>query len=37
MEEIDFSTTVCAFIHHEHIGRSNQEIMQVLNILYLVF
>jgi len=37
MEEIDLSTTVCAFIHHEHICRSNQEVMQVLKILYLVF
>jgi len=37
MDETDFSITVCAFIHHYNICRSNQEVMQVLNILYLVF
>jgi len=37
MEETDFSTTVSAFIHHDNICRSNQEVIQVLNVLYLGF
>lgn len=37
MGETDFSTTVSAFIHHDNICKSNQEVIQVLNVLYLGF